>query len=148
MPKWLHLFGFHLIREQDQGHLQPRCCEEKWLQNMAFHLYFEFYFHAYGPYFGYVFIQKIIMFKCKRILNLNNFFRIRFSIIRSIKLRIWIYVLNQATLVLRDELWKEKWYFVSKIGLTYCEKKMFPLIEKNFWNSKLKAENFKMFWKH
>ena len=56
------------------GHLQPRCCEGKWLQNMAFHLYFEFYFYAYGPYFGYVFMQKIIKFKCIWILNLNHIF--------------------------------------------------------------------------
>ena len=33
-----------------------------------------------------------------------------------------------------------EWYFVTKIVLTYCE--------KNFWNSRLKAENFKNFWDH
>ena len=32
---------------------------------------------------------------------------------------------------------KYKWYFVTKIVLTYCE--------KNFWNSRLKAENLKFF---
>ena len=51
---------------------------------MAFHLYVEFYFYAYGPYwnFGYVFMQKIIIkFIRIRILNLNNFFQIGFSII-------------------------------------------------------------------
>ena len=34
------------------------------------------------------------------------------------------------------------WYFVTKIVLTYCEKKIVLVIEKNFWNSRLKAENF------
>ena len=31
-------------------------------------------------------------------------------------------------------------YFVTKIVLTYCE--------KNFWNSRLKAENLQNFWDH
>ena len=30
-------------------------------------------------------------------------------------------------------------YFVTKIGLTYCEKKIVLVIEKNFWKSRLKA---------
>ena len=34
-----------------------------------------------------------------------------------------------------------KWYFVSKIVLTYCEKKNILVIKKNFWNSRLQAEN-------
>ena len=33
------------------------------------------------------------------------------------------------------------WYFVSNIVLTYCEKKNVLVIEKNFWNLRLKAEN-------
>ena len=37
----------------------------------------------------------------------------------------------------------------SKIVLTYCEKKMYKLvIEKNFWNSRLKAEKLQNFWDH
>ena len=31
---------------------------------------------------------------------------------------------------------------------TYCEKKIVIVIEKNFWNSRLKAENFQNFWDH
>ena len=33
-----------------------------------------------------------------------------------------------------------------KIVLIYCEKKMFLVIEKNFWNSSLKVENLQKFW--
>ena len=40
-----------------------------------------------------------------------------------------------------------KWYFVTKIVLTYYEKKLF-VIEKNFWNSRLKAENLQNVWDH
>ena len=39
-----------------------------------------------------------------------------------------------------------KWYFVTKIVLTNCEKKLFLLIEKNFWNLRPKAENLQNFW--
>ena len=38
------------------------------------------------------------------------------------------------------------WYFVTKIVLTYCEKKIVLFIEKNFWNLRLKVENFQNFW--
>ena len=40
----------------------------------------------------------------------------------------------------------ENWYFVTKIVLTFCEKKNVLVIEKNFWNSRLKAENLQKFW--
>ena len=43
---------------------------------------------------------------------------------------------------------KKNWYFVTKIVLTYCEKKNVIVIEKNFWNSRLKAENLQNFWDH
>ena len=39
-----------------------------------------------------------------------------------------------------------KWYFVTKIVLTYCEKKIVLVIGKNFRNSRLKAENLQKFW--
>ena len=42
-----------------------------------------------------------------------------------------------------DLLWK-KWYFVTKIVLTYCEKKLFQW-SRNSW---LKAENLQIFWDH
>ena len=42
----------------------------------------------------------------------------------------------------------EEWYFVIRIVLTYCEKKIGLVIEKNFWNSTLKAENLQKFWDH
>ena len=32
---------------------------------------------------------------------------------------------------------KKKWYFVTKIVLTYCEKKNVLVIEKYFWNLRL-----------
>ena len=38
-----------------------------------------------------------------------------------------------------------QWYFVTKIVLTYCEKKLLGVIEKNFRNSRLKAENLQDF---
>ena len=41
-----------------------------------------------------------------------------------------------------------QWYFVAKIVLTYCEKKIVLVIEKHFWNSRLKPENFQNFWDH
>ena len=41
-----------------------------------------------------------------------------------------------------------QWYFVTKIVLTYCEKKIVLVIEKNFWNSRLKAKNLQNFWDH
>ena len=37
------------------------------------------------------------------------------------------------------------WYFVTKIVRTYCEKKIVLVIEKFFWNLRLKAENMKIF---
>ena len=36
-------------------------------------------------------------------------------------------------------------YFDSQIVLTFCEKKNVLVIKKNFWNSRLKAENLKFF---
>ena len=45
-------------------------------------------------------------------------------------------------------LFKFAWYFVSKIVLTFCEKKNVPVSEKNFWNSRLKAWNLQNFWDH
>ena len=36
---------------------------------------------------------------------------------------------------------KEKWYFVTKIVLTYCEEKIVLVIDKKILNSRLKAEN-------
>ena len=39
-----------------------------------------------------------------------------------------------------------KWYFVSIIVLTYCEKKIVQVIKKNFCNSRLKAENLQNVW--
>ena len=36
----------------------------------------------------------------------------------------------------------KKWYFVSKIVLSYFEKK----IVNNFWSSRLKAESLQKFW--
>ena len=41
----------------------------------------------------------------------------------------------------------QQWYFVIKIVLTYCEKKKILVIEKKFWNSRLKAKNLQKFWK-
>ena len=38
-----------------------------------------------------------------------------------------------------------QWYFVTKIVLTYCD---VPVIKKNFWNSRLKADNLQNFWDH
>ena len=39
----------------------------------------------------------------------------------------------------------KKWYFVTKIVLTYCEQKNVLVIEKNFRNSRLKAETLQNF---
>ena len=41
---------------------------------------------------------------------------------------------------------RAKWYFVTKIVLTYCEKKIVLVIEKSFWSSRLQAENLQKFW--
>ena len=66
-------------------------------------------------------------------------------------LREQIYFLGNATraafVVFHLFLLLMKWYFVTKIVLTYCEK-IVLVIEKNFWNSKLKAENLKKLWDH
>ena len=43
--------------------------------------------------------------------------------------------------------WK-KWYFVTKIVLAYCDKKLVLEIGKNFWNSRLIAEIVQNFWDH
>ena len=43
-------------------------------------------------------------------------------------------------MLLHGQIEIKKWYFVTEIVLTYCE--------KNFWNSKLKAENLQNFWDH
>ena len=42
----------------------------------------------------------------------------------------------------------EYWHFVSKIILTCCEKKIVLVIQKNFWNSRLKVENLQTYWDH
>jgi hypothetical protein len=42
----------------------------------------------------------------------------------------------------------KKLFFVTKIVLTYCEKKIVLLIEKNFWNSRSKAENLQKILDH
>ena len=42
----------------------------------------------------------------------------------------------------------KSWYFVTRIFLTYCEKRLHLVIEKNFWNSRLKVKNFQKFWDH
>ena len=47
----------------------------------------------------------------------------------------------QCTHVKANILTNQKWYFVTKIVLTYCEKKKVLVIEKNFCNSRLKAKN-------
>ena len=39
----------------------------------------------------------------------------------------------------------KKWHFVSKIVLTFCEKKNVQVIEKNLLNSRLKAKNLQIF---
>ena len=39
-------------------------------------------------------------------------------------------------------------YFVTKIVLTYCEKKLLYWSKKNFWNSRLEAKNLQNFWDH
>ena len=45
------------------------------------------------------------------------------------------------------DLIDSNWYFVFKIILTYCEKKN-VMIEKNFWNWRLKADNLQTFGDH
>ena len=42
----------------------------------------------------------------------------------------------------------QKWYFVTKIVLTYCEKKIVLVIENKFWKSRLKAEELQNCWDH
>ena len=61
------------------------------------------------------------LFKCL----LSTFFRVHHT--WSLKFDAWIFS-------------NVMWYFVTKIVLTYCEKKLLVL-EKNFWNSRLKAKN-------
>ena len=41
----------------------------------------------------------------------------------------------------------EYWYFVTKIDLTYCEKKLFYWSRKT-WNSRLKAKKLQNFLDH
>ena len=45
-----------------------------------------------------------------------------------------------CSLLSNPEFIRKQWYFVTKIVLTYCEKKNALVIEKNFWNSRLKLE--------
>ena len=42
-------------------------------------------------------------------------------------------------------LFYDHWYFVSKIVLTLCEKNIVVVIEKNFWNSRLKGKNLQKY---
>ena len=65
---------------------------------------------------------------------------------------------KHATYVACKKIWKKssrkcmlhrgEWYFITKIVLTYCEKKIVLVIEKFFWNLRLKAENLQNFWDH
>ena len=56
-----------------------------------------------------------------------------------------VFLLNAQQLPLLKPSWGfkilrmffKKWYFVTKIVLTYCEKKIVLVIEKNFWNLRL-----------
>ena len=52
------------------------------------------------------------------------------------------------TLAEKNNIKRREKCFVTKIVLTYCEKKNVLVIEKNFWNSRLKAENLHNFWDH
>ena len=59
---------------------------------------------------------------------------------KQLKKREWISAPYNFTI--------KKWYFVTKIVLTNCEKKIVVVIEKKLWNSRLKAENLQNFWDH
>ena len=54
----------------------------------------------------------------------------------------WFFLKTESSFSI---LWNFDFQLVTKIVLTYCEKK---LIEKNFWNWRLKAENLQNFWDH
>ena len=51
----------------------------------------------------------------------------------QLDLRIVLSIYNNNVEVCLDEIKScQKWYFVTKIVLTYCEKKIVLVIEKNF----------------
>ena len=90
-----------------------------------------------------------IWFQChlKRNQNKHSKFNIKFVFWRLVK-RTWSAHNNKIriNLVFEKKIWilvkfVLDWYFVTKIVLTYCEKKIF----QSFWNSRLKDENFKIF---
>ena len=101
---------------------------------------------------------KKVTISCTRILTfyihnyrvINNFclsclYNIFFGIFHISKLN---WSLNNLTLKFESEVESNEWYFVTKIILTYWEKKIVLLIEKNFWNLRLKPENLEKFWDH
>ena len=62
------------------------------------------------------------------------------DIYRYIGLQIYICHISEKT--------SKKCFFVSKIVLTYCEKKKRSIDREIFWNSRLNAKNLQKFWDH
>ena len=54
-----------------------------------------------------------------------------------------IYIFFCLCLSQKCKTWK--WYFVTKIVVTYCEKKLFLVIEENIWNFEAEGREFANF---
>ena len=65
-----------------------------------------------------------------------------YKLLKTMKISLLVQPYFCLSMFSRDS---DIWYFVTKIFQTYCEKKIVLGIEKNFWNSRLKAENLQNF---
>ena len=99
--------------------------------------------------------QFPLTLSCSRIdIGINGFFRLlqNYRIFR--KLICVLFVFMYVSLKIFSNLSKTFRYFKETMVFCYqnCSdllwEKIVLVIEKNFWNSRLKAENFQNFWDH
>ena len=94
--------------------------------------------------FGIWLSWRFIEAACKQICNeRQSSFWGRICLIDFWKLK-WIF--KKIMIVILITPYRNGILLPTKIVLTYCEKKIVLVIEKIFWNSRLKAENLQKFW--
>ena len=81
--------------------------------------------------------RVLISIKQKLIFKRHSFvFRAKVSLKKLLKIEI----MENKLIIF------QKWYFATKIVLIYCE--IVLMIEKNFWDLRLKTKNLQKFWDH
>ena len=76
----------------------------------------------------------------------KRFRQIYVAFSKNLNLNKYMFQIPNYTYLIKFEKCSS-WYFVTKIVQANCEN-IFLVIEKNFFNSRLKAENLQNFWDH